>query len=81
MAATGLFIETSPDISNADMITVAQRADALGYHSLWTGESWGRVRTPSRASFPLEKTTAVCLIAHLSGFMLGDGMAFDNRDC
>ena len=42
MPATGLFIETSPDISNADMIAVAQRADALGYHSLWTGESWGR---------------------------------------
>ena len=42
MPATGLFIPNSPDISNAEMISVAQRADSLGYHSLWTGESWGR---------------------------------------
>jgi len=42
MSATGLFIPNSPDISNAEMISVAQRADSLGYHSLWTGESWGR---------------------------------------
>ena len=42
MSATGLFIHNSPDISNAEMISVAQRADSLGYHSMWTGESWGR---------------------------------------
>ena len=27
---------------DADLIAVAQAADALGYESFWTGESWGR---------------------------------------
>ena len=49
MAATGLFIHNSPDISNADMITVAQRADSLGYHSLWTGMASAGGRSPVRA--------------------------------
>ena len=65
MAATGLFIETSPDISNADMITVAQRADALGYHSLWTGESWGR-----------DVFTVLTMLAcHTKSLRLGTGIA------
>ena len=42
MSATGLFIPNSPDISYAEMISIAQRADSLGYHSIWTGESWAR---------------------------------------
>ncbi|PKB65995.1 MAG: hypothetical protein BZY81_08415 [SAR202 cluster bacterium Io17-Chloro-G4] len=65
MPATGLFIETSPDISNADMITVAQRADALGYHSLWTGESWGR-----------DVFTVLTMLAcHTQSVHLGTGIA------
>jgi F420-dependent oxidoreductase-like protein len=42
MADTGLFLNNLRGISDAEMIALAQRADALGYHSLWTGESWGR---------------------------------------
>ena len=65
MLATGLFIETSPDISNADMITVAQRADALRYHSLWTGESWGR-----------DVFTVLTMLAcHTNSVRLGTGIA------
>jgi len=63
--AIGLFIETSPDITNADMITVAQRADTLGYHSLWTGESWGR-----------DVFTVLTMLAcHTKSVRLGTGIA------
>tara|TARA_B100000315_G_scaffold19748_2_gene17386 strand:+ start:4448 stop:5485 length:1038 start_codon:yes stop_codon:yes gene_type:complete len=42
MSATGVFFNPRPDgISFEDMISVAQRADELGYDALWTGESWG----------------------------------------
>lgn len=62
---TGLFIETSPDISNADMITLAQRADTLRYHSLWTGESWGR-----------DVFTVLTMLAcHTKSVRLGTGIA------
>ena len=30
------------ETSTATLLAVAQQADALGYHSFWTGESWGR---------------------------------------
>ena len=65
MSATGLFIETSPDISNADMISIAQLADSLGYHSLWTGESWGR------DAF----TVLTMLACHTRSVRLGTGIA------
>ena len=42
MAATALFLNSSQNASDADLISVAQQADSLGFHSLWTGESWGR---------------------------------------
>ena len=42
MAATALFLNSSQNSSDADLISVAQQADSLGFHSLWTGESWGR---------------------------------------
>ena len=42
MAATALFLNSSQNASDADLIAVAQQADSLGFHSLWTGESWGR---------------------------------------
>ena len=42
MAATALFLNSSQNASDADLISIAQQADSLGFHSLWTGESWGR---------------------------------------
>jgi len=42
MADTGLFVSSSREASDSELITLAQRADFLGYHSVWTGESWGR---------------------------------------
>lgn len=42
MGATALSFTSRQDTSNADLISLAQLADALGYHTFWTGESWGR---------------------------------------
>ena len=42
MADTGFFLPSSLEASDSELIAVAQRADTLGYHSVWTGESWGR---------------------------------------
>ena len=65
MPATGLFMHSTPDISNADLITVARRADALGYHSFWTGESWGR-----------DVFTVLTMVAcHTQSLRLGTGIA------
>ncbi len=38
----GFFLNASRETSNDDVISIAQKADSLGYHSFWTGESWGR---------------------------------------
>ncbi|MFQ6027125.1 MAG: LLM class flavin-dependent oxidoreductase, partial [Dehalococcoidia bacterium] len=42
MNQSALHFTSRQDVSNDDMIAVARHADALGYHSFWTGESWGR---------------------------------------
>ena len=38
----GFFLNASRETSDKDVISIAQRADSLGYHSFWTGEAWGR---------------------------------------
>ena len=38
----GFFLNASRETSDNDVISIAQQADSLGYHSFWTGESWGR---------------------------------------
>ncbi len=38
----GFFLNASRETSDKDVISIAQQADSLGYHSFWTGESWGR---------------------------------------
>ena len=38
----GFFLNASLETSDNDLISIAQQADSLGYHSFWTGESWGR---------------------------------------
>ncbi len=42
MTDIGFFLNASRETSNDDVISIAQQADSLGYHSFWTGESWGR---------------------------------------
>jgi F420-dependent oxidoreductase-like protein len=37
-----LHFTSRQEVDTADLIAVAQHADGLGYHSLWTGESWGQ---------------------------------------
>ena len=42
MDQIGFFLNASREISDEDLIALAKQADDLGYHSFWTGESWGR---------------------------------------
>ena len=42
MDTTALTFAGRQDMSDADLISIAQLAERLGYHTLWTGESWGR---------------------------------------
>ena len=42
MERTSLAFGSRQDTANADLIAVAQQADALGYDTFFTGESWGR---------------------------------------
>ena len=42
MTRTGFTLSSREDASNQDLIAVAQEAEALGYDTCWTGESWGR---------------------------------------
>ena len=42
MAATALHFGGRQGASDADLISLAQLAEQLGYHSLFTGEAWGR---------------------------------------
>ena len=42
MDAIALTFSSRDNNDDTDLIAVAQAADRLGYHSFWTGESWGR---------------------------------------
>ena len=42
MQRIALTFSSRDNNDDADLIAVAQAADALGYESFWTGESWGR---------------------------------------
>ena len=42
MEPIGFFLNASRETSDEDLITLAKQADTSGYHSFWTGESWGR---------------------------------------
>ena len=42
MELTGVSIGTRRDDDDAEILAIARRADELGYHTLWTAESWGR---------------------------------------
>ena len=42
MSATALTLSSRQDIPDDDLINIAQLADRLGYHTFFTGESWGR---------------------------------------
>jgi F420-dependent oxidoreductase-like protein len=42
MSDTALTLGAGQDISDDDRISIAQLADRLGYHTFFTGESWGR---------------------------------------
>ncbi|MDA1128870.1 MAG: LLM class flavin-dependent oxidoreductase [Chloroflexi bacterium] len=42
MTDIGFFLNASRETSDDDVISIARQADSLGYHSFWTGESWGR---------------------------------------
>ena len=42
MSDTALTLGAGQEISDDDRISIAQLADRLGYHTFFTGESWGR---------------------------------------
>ena len=42
MQQIALTFSSRDNNDDSDLIAVAQAADRLGYHSFWTGESWGR---------------------------------------
>ncbi|MBI3326533.1 MAG: LLM class flavin-dependent oxidoreductase [Nitrospinae bacterium] len=42
MARIGLTLPRSEDLPRKEIIEVVQQAEALGYESVWVGESWGR---------------------------------------
>ena len=42
MQKIALTFSSRDNNDDSDLIAVAQAADRLGYHSFWTGESWGR---------------------------------------
>ena len=42
MSATALTLSSRQDIPDDDLIAIAHLADRLGYHTFFTGESWGR---------------------------------------
>lgn len=60
----GFFLNASRETSDDDVISIAQQADRLGYHSFWTGESWGR-----------DAFTVLTLVAcHTKNLRLGAGI-------
>jgi coenzyme F420-dependent oxidoreductase len=42
MARIGLTLPRSEDVPRQEIVDVVQQAEALGYDSVWVGESWGR---------------------------------------
>jgi coenzyme F420-dependent oxidoreductase len=42
MARIGLTLPRSEDLPRKEIVEVVQQAEALGYESVWAGESWGR---------------------------------------
>ncbi|MBI3325807.1 MAG: LLM class flavin-dependent oxidoreductase [Nitrospinae bacterium] len=42
MARIGLTLPRSEDLPRKEIVRVVQQAEALGYESVWVGESWGR---------------------------------------
>jgi coenzyme F420-dependent oxidoreductase len=42
MARIGLTLPRSEDLPRKEVVEVVQQAEALGYDSVWAGESWGR---------------------------------------
>jgi len=42
MARIGLTLPRSEDVPRKEIVEVVQQAEALGYDSVWVGESWGR---------------------------------------
>jgi coenzyme F420-dependent oxidoreductase len=42
MARIGLTLPRSEDLPRKEIVEVVQQAEALGYDSVWIGESWGR---------------------------------------
>ena len=63
--AIGLSLGGSSGIDDEQMITLARRADELGYDSVWTGEAWGR-----------DVFTVLTMIAcHTRKIRLGTGIA------
>jgi coenzyme F420-dependent oxidoreductase len=42
MAGIGLTLPRSEDLPRQEIVDVVQQAEALGYDSVWVGESWGR---------------------------------------
>ncbi len=60
----GFFLNASRETSDEDLISIAQQADRLGYHSFWTGESWGR-----------DAFTVLTMVAcHTQNLRLGTGI-------
>jgi len=64
MDQIGFFLNASRETSDEDLITLAKKADGLGYHSFWTGESWGR-----------DAFTVLTMVAcHTKNLRLGTGI-------
>ena len=42
MARIGLTLPRTEDVSRQEIVDIVQQAEALGYDSVWVGESWGR---------------------------------------
>lgn len=64
MQPIALTFSSRDNNDDSDLIAVAQAADCLGYHSFWTGESWGR------DAF----TVLTMLACHTERIMLGTGI-------
>ena len=64
MNKIGITLDASREISDEDLISIAQQADKLGYHSFWVPESWGR------DAF----TVLTMLACHTENLRLGTGI-------
>ena len=61
----GLSVNASRETSDEELISIAKKADGLGYHSFWTGESWGR-----------DVFTVLTMVpCHTQNLRLGSGIA------